>query len=86
MIGGVGKNWYEQRLQKLKLEEHQNVALQVYYDPKGNEFDLAFMSQTLNSGQSDAFDEAVLTNLYKKKKRKHLYKKIWKCGVGSLKS
>ena len=84
MIGGVGKNWYEQRLQKLKLEEHQNVALQVYYDPKGNEFDLAFMSQTLFSGQSDAFDEAVLTNLYKKKK--HLYKKIWKCGVGSLKS
>lgn len=77
MIGGVGKNWYEQHLQKLKLEEHQNVALQVYYDPKGNEFDLAFVSQTLNSGQSDAFDEAVLTNLYKK---------IWKCGVGFLKS
>ena len=43
MIGGVGKNWYEQHLQKLKLEEHQNVALQVYYDPKGNEFDLAFI-------------------------------------------
>lgn len=52
------------------------MALQVYHDPKGNEFDLAFMSRTLNSGQSDAFDEAVLTNLYKK---------IWKCGVGSLK-
>ena len=42
------------------------MTLQVYYDPKGNEFDLAFMSRTLNSGQSDAFNEAVLTNLYKK--------------------
>lgn len=83
MIGGVGKNWYEQRLQKLKLEEHQNVALQVYYDPKGNEFDLAFMSQTLNSGQSDAFDEAVLTNLYKKKKE-NIYTKRFENVVWAL--